>query len=167
MFSRNQVFCLKNLKLWRVSTTTELNILCWNFACVFYLPCLQKDLGIFFILFRSFVICKNQKDLVSTHSFFTFLLITADLNKIKKISSTFLLTFLSRTLVENFSKIISLLVGIRQRFKFFRQTSWFLGNSRTLSKFRYRILHYLINIIKFLKKLVCKSQFYINHASHF
>ena len=39
-------------------------------------------LGIFFILFRSWVICKNKKNLVSTHSFFTLSLITPDLNKI-------------------------------------------------------------------------------------
>ena len=38
--------------------------------------------GIFLILFRSWVICKNKKDVVSTHSIFTFLLITQDLNKI-------------------------------------------------------------------------------------
>ena len=32
--------------------------------------------GIFFILFRSWDICKNENGLVSTHSFFIFLLIT-------------------------------------------------------------------------------------------
>ena len=32
--------------------------------------CLQKSVWDFFILFTSWVICKNQKDLVSTHSFF-------------------------------------------------------------------------------------------------
>ena len=37
--------------------------------------------GFFLILFRSWVICKNKKDLVSTHSFFTFLSITKYLNK--------------------------------------------------------------------------------------
>ena len=40
---------------------------------------------IFLILFRSWVICKIKKDLVSTHSIFTLLLITQDLSKIKKI----------------------------------------------------------------------------------
>ena len=44
--------------------------------------CLQKGCGIFFILFRSWVICKIKKDLVSTHLFFTLLLITRDLSKI-------------------------------------------------------------------------------------
>ena len=45
----------------------------------------KRVCGIFFILFRYWVICKNWKDLVSTHSFFTILLITQDLNKIKNI----------------------------------------------------------------------------------
>ena len=44
----------------------------------------KRVFGIFFILFRSWVTCKNKKTLVSTYSFFTFLLITQDLNKIKK-----------------------------------------------------------------------------------
>ena len=41
-------------------------------------------------MFRSSVICKNKKDLVFTHLFFTFilhLLITQDLNWIKKITN--------------------------------------------------------------------------------
>ena len=38
----------------------------------------------FFISFRSWFFAKIKKDLVSTHSFFTLLLITQDLNKIKK-----------------------------------------------------------------------------------
>ena len=41
------------------------------------------------ILFRSWVICKDKKDLVSTHSFFTFLLITQDLKKFKKSQTPF------------------------------------------------------------------------------
>ena len=38
--------------------------------------------------------------------------------------------------------------GARQSFQFFRQITWFLGNNRALSKFRYQILRYLISIIK-------------------
>ena len=41
-----------------------------------------------------------------------------------------------------------MVVGARQSFKFFRQIAWFLGNNRTLSKFRYPILRNLISIIK-------------------
>ena len=51
--------------------------------------------------------------------------------------------------------------------KFFRQNTWFLKNNRTLSKFLYEILHYLISITKLSKKSVHVSQFYINHLSHF
>ena len=50
----------------------------------------ERVFGIFFILFRSWVICKNQKDLVSAHSFFIFLLITQDLNEIKNPENPFL-----------------------------------------------------------------------------
>ena len=39
-------------------------------------------------------------------------------------------------------------VGTRQEFQFFRQITWFLRNNRALSKFRYRILLYLIRMIK-------------------
>ena len=34
LFPRNQVFCLKIWKLWRASTTLQVNIFCWNFAHV-------------------------------------------------------------------------------------------------------------------------------------
>ena len=40
--------------------------------------------GIFFTLFRSELFAQIKKDLVSTHSFFTLLLITQDLNEIRK-----------------------------------------------------------------------------------
>ena len=40
-----------------------------------------------------------------------------------------------------------MIVGARQSFQFFRQITWFLGNNRALSRFRYRILHNLISII--------------------
>ena len=39
-------------------------------------------------------------------------------------------------------------VGDRQSFQIFRQNTWFLENKRALSNFLYRILHYLISIIK-------------------
>ena len=50
---------------------------------------------------------------------------------------------------------------------FFRQNTWFLKNNRTLSKFLYEILRYLISITKLSKKSVHVSQFYINHLSQF
>ena len=39
-------------------------------------------------------------------------------------------------------------VGARQSFQFFRQTTWFLKNNRALSKILCGILHYLTSIIK-------------------
>ena len=96
LFSRNQVFCPKNWKPWRVRTTTELINFCWKFACVTDLPypCVKsvriasysgkmrtritlntdsfravyvsnltyvhnRVFGILFIIFRSWIICKN------------------------------------------------------------------------------------------------------------
>ena len=41
-----------------------------------------------------------------------------------------------------------MVVGARQRLKFFRQITLFLGNTRALSKFKWWILHHLISIIK-------------------
>ena len=64
LFSRNQVFCLKNWKLWRALTTLEFNIFCWNFAHVSYLPVSTKEsFWYFFVLFRSWVTSKNWKRL--------------------------------------------------------------------------------------------------------
>ena len=132
MLLRNQVFCLKNWKVWQASIFFTRFLLTNVYKRVF---------GIFFILFRSWVICKNKKDLVSKHSFFIFLLINND---------TLLKTLLSRKRVQNLSKkiLIFVAVGARQSFKFFRQIACFLGNNRVLSKFRYRILNNLISIIK-------------------
>ena len=73
------------LILWRAPTSIQFSISSWNFAHVSYLPMSAKGCAVFFfILLRSWVICKNLKDLVSTRSSFTLLLITQDLNKIKK-----------------------------------------------------------------------------------
>ena len=124
----------------------------------------KRVFGIFLILFRSWVICKNKKDLVSTHSFFTFLLITQDLNKMKKkkkIPNTLLYTFLNRKHVQNFGKKLLnfMTVGGCQSFQFFRQITWFLGSNRALSKFRYRILHNLVSITKLKKNHSVKANF--------
>ena len=73
----------------------------------------------------------------------------------------------SRKCVQNVSKNIHFtVVGARQNFQFSKQNTWFLENSKALSKFLYVVLHYLISIIKLQKKLVQKTQLYINHVSH-
>ena len=41
-----------------------------------------------------------------------------------------------------------MVVETRQSFQFFRQKTWFVENSRALSKFLYGVSHYLISIIK-------------------
>ena len=103
LFSGNQVLFLKNWKLWRVSTTIVLNIFCWNFAHVSYWPMSSKGCLGFFNLFRSWVICKNKRRsgfyTFTETSFFTFLWITQDLSRIKRIPNS----LLSRIRVQNFS----------------------------------------------------------------
>ena len=72
LFPRNQLFCQKNLKLWRAPTTKEFNIFCWNFAHVFYLVMSTKGWVEFFfiLLYRSWVINKSVKNkCVETKSF--------------------------------------------------------------------------------------------------
>ena len=109
MFSRNHVFCLKIWKLWRAPTILQFNIFCWNFAHVLYLPMSTKACVRFFLFYLHLELFeKVKKDLVSTHSFFTLLLITQDLNKIKKIPHTLLWTLLSSKRVQNFSKKIKI-----------------------------------------------------------
>ena len=46
-----------------------------------------------------------------------------------------------------------MIVGPCQNFQFFRENTWVLGNKRALFKFKYRIFHYLISIIKLQKKI--------------
>ena len=77
--------------------------------------------GFFLFYLDLELFAKIKKDLVSTHSFFTLLLITQDLNKIKKIPPIS-------------AKILnSMVVGAPQSFQFFRQKTWFLGNNKGLS----------------------------------
>ena len=89
--------------------------------CDFFLFCLDLEL-----------FAKIKKDLVSTHSLFTLLLINQDLNKIKKIPHALLKTLVSRKRVQNFSskKLKPMVVvGARQSFRFLRQKTWFPGNN--------------------------------------
>ena len=77
-------------------TTSNYPAFCWNFVHVFYLRMSTKGcVGLFYLDLELFE--KVKKDLVSTHLFFTLLLITQDLKKIRKIP-------LSRKRVQNFSK---------------------------------------------------------------
>ena len=53
----------------------------------------------------------------------------------------------------------SLVVEARQSFHFFRQITWLVENNIAWSKFRYRILHYLIAVIKLWKNQSTKAKF--------
>ena len=73
--------------------------------------------------------CKNKKDLVSTHSLFTFLLITHNFNKIKKNSEH---TFVrSKKHKQKYNKkTLNFMVAVaRQGFHFFKQMTSFLRNN--------------------------------------
>ena len=85
----NQVFCLKNWKLWQAPITMEFNKFGWNFVYVFYLPMSTKESsGIFLFCLDLELLAKMWKDLVPTHSQIP-VSITQDLNKIKKTEHPF------------------------------------------------------------------------------
>ena len=133
LFLRNQVFCPKMWKLWWAPTILHFNISCWNFANVFYLLLSKQWCVEFFLFYLDLeLFAKIQKDLVSKHSYFTLLLITQGLNKIKKSHTLF-----CRAKCAKFQQKIlkSMVVGARfgaQSFQFFRQKPCFLGNTRGL-----------------------------------
>ena len=87
LFSRNQVYCLKNWKLWRVLTTVEFNIFYWNIGHVSYLRKGVRDFFKFWLDLDLFA--KIENDLLSTHLQKLVFLLTQDLNKIKKIPKPF------------------------------------------------------------------------------
>ena len=75
----------ENWKLCWAPTILPFNIFYWNLAHVFYLPMSTKGcVGIFLFYLDLELFAKIKKDLVSKHSYFTLLLITQGLNKIKK-----------------------------------------------------------------------------------
>ena len=77
----------ENLKIYQLPYTVY--IFYWNFAQVSYLSMSTKGEWDFFQFCLDLeLFAKTNKDLVSKCSFFTFLLTTQDLNKIKKIPST-------------------------------------------------------------------------------
>ena len=73
----------EHLKILTSSNTLQFNIFCWNFAHVSYLPMPTKGCVVFFLFCLDLgLFAKIKKELVSSHSFFTLLLIAQDLNKI-------------------------------------------------------------------------------------
>ena len=71
-------------------TLTSSNYPTVQYFHVFYLPLSTKGCVGFFLFYYLKAYANIKKDLVSTYSFFTLLLITQDPNKIKKILHTLL-----------------------------------------------------------------------------
>ena len=98
-------FLSEKLKTLTCSNYHRLQYFLLKFRTRFLLTNVYKRVfGIFLFCLDLELFAKIKKDLFSAHSFFTFLLITHDLNKIKKIPNTISQTLLSRKLVQNFSK---------------------------------------------------------------
>ena len=75
--------------------------------------------------------------------------ITQDLKNEKNPEHPFVDIGKSKTCAKFQQKLLnSIVVEVCQTLQFFRQIAWFLRNNRTLSKFKYWILHFLIGIIK-------------------
>ena len=102
-------------------------------------------MGFFYFCLELELFAKIKKYLVSAHSQKLRLSITQDLNNNNKISHTFVDIRKTETCAKFQQKILDFMaVGACQSFHFFRQITWFLGNARALSKFKYWILHHLI-----------------------
>ena len=105
-----------------------------NFAHFSYLAMSAKMyVGFFKFCSDLELFAKIKRDLVSTHSLFTLLLIAQDLNKITKSRTPFCRHYLVENVCKTSAKISnSIVVGARQSFQFFRHKTWFLANSRSL-----------------------------------
>ena len=80
----------KNSKIRKLQLPYSSSYFFWEFAHVSYLPMPTKGcVGLFLFCLDLELFAQIKKDLVSTHSLFTLLLIIQDLNKIK-ISHTLL-----------------------------------------------------------------------------
>ena len=87
---KKPVILSENLKTLMSSNYPAVQYFLLKFAHVLYLPMSTKDCVGFFIFYLDLeLFAKRIKDLVSIHSYFTLLLITQDLNKIKKIPHSF------------------------------------------------------------------------------
>ena len=96
--------------------------------------CLQRGVGFFLFQLDLELFAKIRKDLVSTQSCFTLLLITQDLNKIKNSHTRFCRHGSAENVCKKFQQKIlnSMAVGAPQSFQFFSQKTWFLGNNKGL-----------------------------------
>ena len=79
-----KIFLLENWKLWRALTALQFNIFCWSVAHVSYLPMSTKWCARFISFCLDPELFAKIKNTWFLHTFFIFLLISQDLNKIKK-----------------------------------------------------------------------------------
>ena len=123
--------------------------------------CTRSLLGIFLILFRAWVICQNQKitgfyKLTET----SFINNSRSKQNKKNLTHPFIDIHKPETCAKFQQKTLnSTVVGARQSFQFFRQITWFLGNTRTSPKLNYWILHHLFSIIKLQNNYSVKPNF--------
>ena len=118
-------------------TSSNYRRLCWNFCwSSFPNQCLQKGFrDIFFILFRTWVICQNQK-WPSFYPLTETRFINNSRSKQNKENPEHPFVHIGKTKMctKFYQKILnSVVVGARQSFQFFREITWFLGNKRALS----------------------------------
>ena len=125
---------------------------------------MQTKLYFFLSLFA-----KVKNNPVSTHSQIPGFINNFRSKQNKKVPNTLLQALVRPKRVQNFSKKVlnSMVVTARQRFPFFREITWFLGNKLALSKFKYWILHPLISIIKLQNNQSLKPNFILTtRATH-
>ena len=87
--------------------------------------------GLFLFYLDLELFAKILKNLVSTHSLFTLLLIIQDLNKIPQtLCRHYYEENMRKVSAKNIKILKSMVFGARQSFHFFRQKTWFLRNNR-------------------------------------
>ena len=133
LFSRNQIFCLKIWKLWQAPTTLQLNIFCWNFAYVSYLPPSTKE------CLRFFLFCLDLELFVKITK--TWFLRTCFLHP----RHPFVDIGKLETCAKFQENILNCrVVGARQSLQIFRQNTWFLKNNRTLHNNRISVWEFAL-----------------------
>ena len=137
---------MKIWKLWRAPTTLQFNISTFPTY-----QCLQKGVWDFFYCLDLELFAKIKKDLVSTHSFFTLLLITQDLGKTKKSRIPFCRHYEVENVCKISAKNIKLYVSWSSSKFSDKKPVFFFENNRSLPSFGYRILHNLISTTKLLR----------------
>ena len=101
----------------------------------------KRCLGFFLFGLDLELFAKVKKDLVSTHSFFTFFFNNSRSKQKRKYPEHPFVDIVKQETCAKFQqkRINFVGDGAPQSFQFFRQITWFHENNRALPKFRYRI----------------------------